>query len=108
MSASLPTSVRRRPGVVESVISWAVWLVSGLAAVLLTFAAIFPLGFSGAYPDQADEAGTLFVWVVLTWATVVLAPIGMAIGHWRRWHIWYWPALCSAVAARAFFLLQGL
>ena len=93
---------------VESVISWAVWAVNGLAAVLLTFAAIFPLGFSGAYPDQADEAGTLFVWVVLTWATVVLAPIGMAIGHWRHWHIWYWPVLCAASAGTTLVLLQAL
>ncbi|MEW2480510.1 hypothetical protein AB0876_13050 [Mycobacterium sp. NPDC049093] len=108
MSASSPASVRRRPGVVESVISWAVWAANGLAAVLLTFAAIFPLGFSGAFPDQADEAGNLFVWVVLTWATVVLAPIGMAVGHWRHWHIWFWPVLCTAAAARTFALLQGL
>ena len=107
MSVLSRTSVRR-PGVVESVISWAVWAFVGLIAVLLAFAAIFPVGFSGAIPGQADDAATMAGWAVLTVALVVLAPIGMAIGHWRRWHIWYWPALCSAVAARAFFLLQGL
>lgn len=107
MSVSLSTSVRR-PGVVESVISWAVWALVGLIAVLLAFAAIFPVGFSGAAPGQADEAATLAGWATLTLATVVLAPIGMAIGHWRHWHIWYWPVLCSAAAATTLVLLQAL
>ncbi|MBP2452827.1 hypothetical protein [Mycolicibacterium lutetiense] len=107
MSASAPTSARGRPGVVESVISWATWAVVGLIAVVLAFAAIFPLGFSGAFPEQADEAGSIAGWAVLTLATVVVAPIGMAIGHWRHWHIWYWPVLCSAVAGTTFALLQA-
>ncbi|OLP02574.1 hypothetical protein BVU76_10200 [Mycolicibacterium porcinum] len=107
MSASSPTSVRR-PGVVESVMSWAVWALVGLIALLLAFAAIFPVGFSGAAPGQADEAATVAGWAVLTLATVVLAPIGMAIGHWRHWHIWYWPVLCGAAAATTMVLLQTL
>ncbi|MBN3507877.1 hypothetical protein JYB55_03385 [Mycolicibacterium septicum] len=108
MSASSTTSVRRRPSVVESVISWAVWALVGLIAVLLAFAAIFPLGFSGVSPDQADDAATVAGWAVLTLALVVLAPIGMAIGHWRHWHIWYWPVLCAASAGTALVLLQAL
>ncbi|WP_135453964.1 hypothetical protein [Mycobacterium sp. DL99] len=108
MSALSPTSARRRPGVVESVISWVAWAVVGLIAVLLAFAALFPMGFSGAFPEQADEVGTLVGWAALTLAMVVLAPIGMAIGHWRRWHIWYWPVLCSVAAAVTFVLLQAL
>ena len=108
MSASSPASVGRRPGVAESVISWAAWAVVGLIAVLLAFAAIFPLGFSGAFPEQADEAATMAGWAVLTLATVVMAPIGRAIGHWRHWHIWYWPVLCTAAAGTTFVLLQAL
>ncbi|OBG89757.1 hypothetical protein A5699_12900 [Mycobacterium sp. E802] len=108
MSTSSTTSMRRRPGVVESVISWALWAFAGLIAVLLAFAAIFPVGFSGAYPDQADDAATVAGWAALTVAVVVLAPIGMAIGHWRRWHIWYWPVLCAASAATTLVLLQAL
>ncbi|WP_166904424.1 hypothetical protein [Mycobacterium sp. DL440] len=108
MSASSPASVRRRPGVAESVISWAAWAVVGLLAMLLAFAAIFPLGFSGAFPEQADDAGTVAGWAVLTLALVVLAPIGMAIGHWRHWHIWYWPVLCGAVAGITFASFQAL
>lgn len=88
-------------------ISWATWAVVGLIAVVLAFAAIFPLGFSGAFPEQADEAGSIAGWAVLTLATVVVAPIGMAIGHWRHWHIWYWPVLCSAAAGTTFALLQA-
>ncbi|OFB45681.1 hypothetical protein BA059_01430 [Mycolicibacterium sp. (ex Dasyatis americana)] len=98
----------RRPGVVESLISWAAWAMTGLIAVLLAFATIFPVGFSGAYPEQADDAATLAGWAVLTLALVVLAPIGMAIGHWRHWHIWYWPVLCSAAAVTTLVLLQAL
>ncbi|QZH58895.1 hypothetical protein K1X22_21985 [Mycolicibacterium farcinogenes] len=107
MSVSSPASVRR-PGVVESVMSWAVWALVGLIALLLAFAAIFPVGFSGAVPDQAGEAATVAGWAMLTVASVVLAPIGMAIGHWRHWHIWYWPALCGAAAVTTMVLLQGL
>ncbi|OCB55669.1 hypothetical protein A5722_16640 [Mycobacterium vulneris] len=104
---SSPTSFRR-PGVVESVMSWAVWALVGLIAVLLSFAAVFPVGLSGAAPGQADEAATVAGWAVLTLVTVVLAPIGMAIGHWRHWHIWYWPVLCGAAAATTMVLLQAL
>ncbi|MFV8175730.1 hypothetical protein [Mycolicibacterium peregrinum] len=107
MSVLSRTSVRR-PGVVESVISWAVWAFVGLIAVLLAFAAIFPVGFSGAIPGQADDAATMAGWAVLTVVLVVLAPIGMAIGHWRHWHIWYWPVLCAASAGTTLVLLQAL
>ncbi|BBX26053.1 hypothetical protein GCM10009632_30360 [Mycolicibacterium alvei] len=89
-------------------ISWAAWAVVGLLVLLLVYASIIPLGFSGASPEQADAAGTLVGWLVLTLAIVVLAPIGMAIGHWRRWHIWYWPVLCSAAAAVTFVVLRAL
>ncbi|WKG06048.1 hypothetical protein [Mycolicibacterium sp. HK-90] len=105
---SAPASVRRRPGVVESVISWMAWALVGLVAVLLAFTAIFPMGFGGAFPERADEIGTLVISVVLTLVTVVVAPIGMAIGHWRRWHIWYWPALCGVAAGMTFASLQAL
>lgn len=93
---------------VESVISWAVWALVGLIAVLLAFAAIFPVGFSGAVLEQADEAATVAGWAMLTLATVVVAPIGMVIGHWRHWHIWYWPVLCSAAAATTLVLQRAL
>ncbi|MBA0045664.1 hypothetical protein [Mycobacterium sp. NPDC050853] len=98
----------RRPGTAEAVVSWLLWVLVSATACVVAFAAIFPVGFSGAFPEQADDAGKVFVWSLLTVLTCMVAPVAMGIGHWRRWHIWYWPALCTASLAWTLFLFQSL
>lgn len=98
----------RRPGVVESVFSWIAWLLVSAAALIIGFASIFPLSFSGAYPDQADAAANVFGWALLTLFACLCAPVIMGLGHWRHWHIWYWPMLCGAALAWTSFLLHSL
>lgn len=99
---------RPRPGTAETVVSWLLWVLASATAGVVAFASIFPLAFSGAVPEQADAAAAVFVWSLLTVMTCISAPIAMGIGHWRHWHIWYWPVLCAAVLARTLFLLQSL
>ncbi|MGV0584743.1 hypothetical protein ABQE45_13435 [Mycobacteroides chelonae] len=98
----------QRPGTAESVVSWLLWVLATAAAGVVAFASIFPLAFSGAAPEQADAAAAVFVWSLLTLFTCMAAPIAMGIGHWRHWHIWYWPALCVSVLVRTLFLLHNL
>ncbi len=99
---------RPRPGTAETVVSWLLWMLASATAGIVAFTSIFPLAFSGAVPEQADAAAAVFVWSLLTVMTCISAPIAMGIGHWRHWHIWYWPVLCAAVLARTLFLLQSL
>lgn len=98
----------RRPGLVESLLSWTAWLLVSAAALITGFASIFPVGFSGAYPDQAEAAGTVFGWALLTLLACLIAPVVMGIGHWRHWHIWCWPAVCAAALAWTLYLLHSL
>lgn len=100
--------LRRKPGWLETVACWGLWLVFTAVTLVAAFAAIFPLGFSGAFPEQSGEAGGLFAWALLTVIACAITPIAMGIGHWRHWHIWYWPLLCAAVLARTLFLLYTL
>ncbi|NGX09326.1 hypothetical protein [Mycobacteroides franklinii] len=99
---------RPRPGTAEAVVSWLLWVLASATAGIVAFASIFPLAFSGAVPEQADAAAAVFVWSLLTVVTCMAAPVAMGIGHWRHWHIWYWPVLCAAVLARTLFLLHNL
>ncbi len=83
MSVSSPAAVRRRPCVVESVISWALWALTGFVAVLLAFAAVFPVGLGGAFPERADDLGTLVVIGMPSGKACVVARIAVAPPPWR-------------------------
>ncbi|WP_286141900.1 MULTISPECIES: hypothetical protein [unclassified Mycobacterium] len=107
-TGELRRSAGRGAGPVETVVSWLLWVLVSIAGCIAAFATIFPVGFGGAFPEQADEAGKVFVWSLLTVLMCMVAPVAMGIGHWRHWHIWYWPALCVAALARTLFLLQSL
>ncbi|WP_078288309.1 hypothetical protein [Mycobacterium sp. D16R24] len=98
----------RRPGIAEAVVSWLLWVLASITACVVAFAAIFPVGFGGAFPEQADDAGKVFVWSLLTVLMCMVSPVAMGIGHWRQCHIWYWPALCVAALARTLYLVQSL
>lgn len=99
---------RPRPGTAEAVVSWLLWALVSATACVVAFASIFPLAFRGAVPEQADAAAAVFVWSLLTVFACVAAPIAMGIGHWRHWHIWYWPTLCVSVLVRTLLLLHNL
>lgn len=98
----------RKPGTAETVVSWLLWVLVSATAGVVAFASIFPLVFSGAAPEQADAAAAVFVWALFTVCACVAAPIVMGVGHWRHWHIWYWPTLCALVLVRTLFLLHNL